>query len=447
MNLEALRKALREKQEALKALTEKAFTADGTKEDLDAVEKASQECEDIESKIAIAEKAEATIARAAKPAVPSAESASGTVTSVPAAPEGMKGEEVLIKAISCHVVSRGTGEPVLKVMADHGMARLADALASVRVNGKAVNTLVSSEGGLLVPTPLTGGIMPLLRIESTFIAAGPQRVPLTNGQFVLARGLAGASASYVAEGALKPVSTPTFDSISMRAKKLAGIVPITKEAERWTPADVEGYVRTDLQNALALTLDLNAWLGTGAGASPTGILNKSGVQTVAQTFASPAAPTLAELDSFASAAILKLVTSNLTGRGRWRWVMPYRSAMKLADIRDGNGNAVFPEMSLSGAGGPVWKGIPVIVSQQIPTTGGAGTDETTIALVDFSHVLFGEEEGIVLKMSDQATLDVDGSGTLVHLWQQNMFAILAEAMHDFGLRTVKAVVKQSNIRW
>jgi hypothetical protein len=53
----------------------------------------------------------------------------------------------------------------------------------------------------------------------------------------------------------------------------------------------------------------------------------------------------------------------------------------------------------------------------------------------------------VLKMSDQATLDVDGSGTLVHLWQQNMFAILAEAMHDFGLRTVKAVVKQSNIRW
>ena len=75
-----------------------------------------------------------------------------------------------------------------------------------------------AEGGLLVPTPVSGGIMPLLRLESTFINASPVRVPLTNGQFVLARGLAGATASYIAEGALKPVSTPTFDSISMRAK-------------------------------------------------------------------------------------------------------------------------------------------------------------------------------------------------------------------------------------
>ena len=76
--------------------------------------------------------------------------------------------------------------------------------------------------------------MPLLNKQSTFIEANPVRVPLTNGQFVLARGLAGATASYIAEGALKPVSTPTFDAISMRAKKLAGIVPITKEAQMWT---------------------------------------------------------------------------------------------------------------------------------------------------------------------------------------------------------------------
>jgi len=447
MNLEQLRAALREKQEALKALMPKAFSPEGTKEQVDQVDALNSECEALEGKIAIAERSEAVIARGAVPAVPAAETSAGTVTSVPVAPEGLKGEDVLIKALSCHVVARGTGEPVLKVMADHGMQRLADALASVRVNGKAVNTLVSSEGGLLVPTPLSGGIMPILRVESTFLAAGPTRVPLTNGQFVLARGLAGSSASYVAEGALKPVSTPTFDSISMRAKKLAGIVPITKEAERWTPADVEAYVRQDLQAAMALTMDLNAWLGTGAGASPTGILNKAGVQTVAQTFATPGTPTLAELDSFASAAMLKLITANLTNRNRWRWIMPYRTALRLGDIRTTAGDAVFPEMSLSSGMGPSWKGIPVIVSSQIPTTGGAGTDETTVALVDFSHVLFGEEEGIVLKSSDQATLDVTGAGSLVHLWQQNMFAILAESMHDFGLRTVKAVVKQSNIRF
>jgi hypothetical protein len=33
------------------------------------------------------------------------------------------------------------------------------------------------------------------------------------------------------------------------------------------------------------------------------------------------------------------------------------------------------------------------------------------------------------------------------LWQQNMYAILAESMHDFGLRLSKAVVKALGIRF
>ena len=210
--------------------------------------------------------------------------------------------------------------------------------------------------------------------------------------------------------------------------------------------DIEAYVRQDLRNALALTLDLNAYLGTGAGASPLGILNKVGVQTNSSTFAVPATPTLAELDAFATSMILKLTTSNIFANDRWRWLMPYRTAMRLADMRTSTGGDIaYPEMNLGRAGGPIWKGIPVIITSQIPTNGGAGTNETTIALVDFNHVLFGEEEGITVRMSDQATLNVDGGSTLVHLWQQNMFAILCEAMHDFGLRTVKAVVKQTAI--
>ena len=125
--------------------------------------------------------------------------------------------------------------------------------------------------------------------------------------------------------------------------------------------------------------------------------------------------------------------------------MSYRTAMRLADMRvgDNNGELAYPTMQGIGQSQPVmWKGFPVIVMSQIPTNGGVTTDETTIALADFTHVLFGEEEGITMKMSDQATLDPDGTGAnLVHLWQQNMFAILAESMHDFGLRFAKAVVR------
>lgn len=461
MTLEEMRAALRKMQEALAALKDKAFSAEGTEADVDALEKHVKDILALEKKIDLAELSEKAAARAARPAN---DTTTGTLPAVNGAgdgasvstrrsllPHGLTGQDLLVRVAAATILAKGRGQKVLQVLDDEGYGQIAGLLADVRdPSGKAVNTLVSSEGGVLVPTPLTGGIMPLLRVESSFIAANPVRVTLVNGQYVLPRGLAGATASYVAEGALKPVSTPTFDAISMRAKKLAGIVPITNEAVRWTIGAIEEYVRADLQNALALTLDLNAWLGTGAGASPLGILNKVGVQTVTPTFVAPTAPTLAELDTFARLMILKLTTANILTTGRWRWVMPYRTALKLADMRVGagtDGEAAFPEMSLGRAGGPVWKGFPVIVTAQIPTNLGAGTDETTIALVDFAHVLFGEEEGITMRMSSEATLDVTGAGSLVHLFQSNMFAILAEAMHDFGLRTVKAVVKATAIRW
>ena len=127
--------------------------------------------------------------------------------------------------------------------------------------------------------------------------------------------------------------------------------------------------------------------------------------------------------------------------------MSYRSLMALGQKRvgDNDGDLAYPEATLGGT--PMWKGFPVLVSNQVATNLGAGTNETTIALVDFSHVLFGEEETIRMSMSDQATLDVDGAGELLHLWQQNMFAILAESEHDVGLRYAKAVVKATGIQW
>jgi HK97 family phage major capsid protein len=439
-----LRARLQEKSAALDTLAEKAAADNASNEDIKAYDDALAELERINEQIEREEKATAIRAKLSKPAdAPAAADPARPVTEPVLKTFDL--DQQLSLAAAAIVVGKSRGEHPLKVLADDGYGKLADTLKT-----KAVNTLVSAEGGLLVPTAPQAGIMELLRKESTFLAAGPVRVPLTAGRYTQPRGLAGATAAYVAEGALKPVSTPTFDSISMIAKKLAGIVPMTNEARMWTVGDIEAYVRTDLRNALALTLDLNAWLGTGAGASPTGILNKAGVQTVtAATYITGTitAPTLAELDLLANAFILKMTAANLYTNQNWRWVMPYRTALRLSSMRvgDNDGDLAFPELSPLGNGGQ-WKGFPVIISSQIPTTGGGTTDETTLALVDFTHVLYGEEEGIVMKMSDQATLDVDGAGTLVHLWQQNMFAILAESMHDFGLRTALAVVK-STIRF
>ncbi|WP_046869367.1 phage major capsid protein [Microvirga massiliensis] len=440
--LEKLRAQLREKYGALAGIQSKAFADEATQEDLDAFETALKEIEAIEKKVSLLEKAEELEAKASRPAN---EPAGEQRTVLHAQPKEIRGEMALSLTAAAIIKGKADGKHPLKVLEDEGYGQFAGELKQ-DPKAKAVNTLVSAEGGILVPQAQVGGIIPLLRMQSTFLAAGPTRVQFVNGQYKVGRGATGATAAYVAEGALKPVSTPTFDAIDMRAKKLAGIVPLTNEARMWTIGNIEEYVREDLRSALALTLDLNGWLGTGAGASPLGILNKAGVQIITPTFADPLNPTLAELDALATAMILRMTTANIFASNRWRWVMSYRTAMRLADVRVGegsDGDFAFPTMQGIGSGNAVtWKGFPVVVTAQLPTNGGATTDETTLALVDFTHVLFGEEEGITMKMSDQATLDPDGTGeNLIHLWQQNMFAILAESMHDFGLRFAKAVVK------
>lgn len=450
MTLEQLRALLAQKHGALTPLKSKAFADEATQEDLDAFEAALKECEDIEKKISMLERSEALDAATTRAADvvtggdDETDLGNGRVAPTPkAAPLKLELGQKLSLTAAAIIKAGKSGDP-LKILANEGYEQFANEL---KANQKAVNTTDQDEGGILVPTNLQGGILPLLRAESTFLNAGPTRVQLVNGAFKQPRGATGATAGYVAEGAAKPVSTPTFDAIDMKAKKLAGIVPMTNEARKWTVGNLEAYIRDDLRNALALTMDLNAYLGTGSGDSPLGIFNKSGVQTVAGVFADPTKPTLAELDRFATAMILKLTTANIYSNPRWRWTMAYRTLMYLADMRVGDNDGELAYPSLQGPN-PTWKGFPVSVTNQVPTNLGTGTDASLITLTDFSHVLFGEEQGIVMKMSDQATLDPDGTGeNLIHLWQQNMFAILAESEHDFGLRYAKAVVKATGIRW
>lgn len=444
--VERLRALLKAKIEGLGAIKAKAFVDGAAADDVNALDTYLKEMEGIERQLDLAIKAEAIEAKGSLPAAT-------TTAPAPTVPAAAKSEFDAVQTLSimaAGVIKAGVNGDVEKALVDEGYQGFVDHVKGMqsRMTGKAVNTLVSAEGGVLVPTAINGGIVPLLNKASTFIESNPTRVQLVNGRFTQPRGATGATASYVGEGALKPVSTPTFDAINMQSKKIAGIVPLTNEARKWTVGNIEGYVRQDLQNAIALGMDLAGYFGSGVGANPLGILKKTGIQTFTGAFTSATAPTLAEIDTFATGMILKLTTAQIYNRGRWRWLMSYRTAMRIGSMRVGgvNGDFAFPGMQ----GNPdnfTFYGIPVTVSSQVPTNGGGTTDETQIALIDWNYVLFGEEEAIIMKMSDQASLNVDGAGTMVHLWQQNMFALLAEAEHDFGLRRANAVVLASGIRF
>ena len=284
----------------------------------------------------------------------------------------------------------GIAKSPIEILGEEGYERFVKDLKdrasanAARRREKTNTTLTSQDGGILLPTPNANTIIELLRGENTFLAANPRRVPLIGGQFNQPRGATSSTAGYVGEGMKKPVGSPTFNGISMRSKKIAGIVMVTMEALKWSLPDLQAYIRDDLRRTLAQNMDLACYFGAGSNYTPLGILNRPNVNAfdasatgAAALFANPKAPTVAELDRVATRMILAITDANIPATNRFAWTMNYHLMRYLADARGANGQYIYPELN---SDNPTWKGFRVLVTTQFPSNGGATTDESTLAL-------------------------------------------------------------------
>ncbi|GAN49699.1 phage major capsid protein [Methylobacterium radiotolerans] len=461
MDLKTLRQRLKDGRARLVDLKAKAFAENASTEDRTAYTDGLKSCEDTLEQIKLAEREQAIEAAASKGANDPAggEGAEGGERRPYASPaKTVKDYQKALLPVAAQAKAAilnkqsqesGSGERISPVdlLKQEGYGEVLKELdAKAREQRFKAGLASGVSGGVLLPQPVADEIIPILYPAATFLQGNPRRVQLIGGTYRQARGVGSATAAYVGEGAKKPVGAPTFDDIDMRSHKLAGIVYMTNEAAKWTIGRLEDYVRTDLQRVMGLKMDSAMYFGTGAGATPTGIYNQDGITVIdgsaAGLFANSRAPTYAELDRIASRMMLALTGANIVRSDTWRWTMGYRFQQYLADMRDGNGNQIYP--GVDDPVNPRWKGIRILVSNQFAENGGANTDEGDLGLVDFGHVLFAEEEGMTMKTSTEATID-DG-GTLVLLWQQNMSAILCEMQHDVTLDQPKAAVRLTHVR-
>lgn len=458
MDLKTLRQRLKDGRASLVDLKAKAFADNASAEDMGAYENGLKACETTLSQIKQLEREQEIEAASTKAAdEPAGMGHNGgpeaRTWAVPA--KSVKDEQkplfpiaAQVKAAILNKQSRESGSGELTnpvdLLKNEGYGELLkefDNKAREQMFKAGVASTISSN--VLLPQPVTQEIIPILYPETTFLQGNPRRVQLIGGTYRQPRGVGSATAAYVGEGAKKPVGAPTFDDIRMSSHKLAGIVYMTNEAVKWTIGRLEEYIRQDLRTVMGLKMDSAMYFGTGAGATPTGIFNRTGITTFdgssSTVFANSRAPTVAELDRIAVRMILSLTGANIVRTNRWRWTMGYRFWGYLDTLRDGNGNKIYPELAQG-----LWKGIPILVSNQFLENGGANADAGDLGLVDFGHVLFAEEEGMTMKTSTEAT--IDDAGTLVLLWQQNMSAILCEMQHDVTLDQPKAVARLTNVR-
>ena len=134
---------------------------------------------------------------------------------------------------------------------------------------------VASGGRLLVPTYMPGilplpvappTILDLIAKASTDSASIVYMVEKTNVN----------AAAPVAEGALKPESTLTFDSVTDAVKKIATWLPVSEEMLA-DVSQIQSYIDQRLRQFVEIALETQVIRGDGIGAAMLGIVNRPGL--------------------------------------------------------------------------------------------------------------------------------------------------------------------------
>jgi len=309
--------------------------------------------------------------------------------------------------------------------------------AGSTTSGNWAADLISAEGGIVAdflaylrPATILGKFgqngVPSLRPM-------PFRVPV-----VVQTG--GGAGYWVGEGKAKPLTAFDFDRSTLEPLKVANICVLTEESIRDASPSSEAIVRDSLRDALAARLDIdfiNPAKTASAGVSPASITN--GAATIASVGTDADAVRLMIRALFA-----KFIQANNAPTGGV-WIMSSTTALALSLMVGPLGQSEFPGITMTGG---VFQGLPVIVSDHVGSI---------VVLAKTSEIFIGEDGGLTVDLSRDATLEMSdaptqdaltGTGTsLVSMFQVGAVALRAERVVNWRRARASSVAFLTNVNW
>lgn len=305
---------------------------------------------------------------------------------------------------------------------------------------KALAASVGQSGGFTVPEDFRAELIELLRPASVVYASGPRILDMPNGNLTIPGVATGAQAAYVGENQNITKTEQTFNQITLSAKKLAALVPISNDMLRYPSLSTEAFVRDDLVAALAQRGDLALIRGDGLIFGPRGL--RSWAQQAGGVNFRNANTTVnvVNVTSDLANAELALMEANSPMR-KMGWLMSPRTRTYLANVRDPNNNFVFPEVSQSNT----LRGYPLRTTTQIPNNIGGTSTGSEIYFVDFNEFIVGEAISLEIVVVPNGTY-FDGTQIISGL-SQDQTVIRALTAHDAAMRQPKSVAVINDVRW
>lgn len=184
---------------------------------------------------------------------------------------------------------------------------------------------------------------------------------------------------WVAENSALSASDAEFRKVSMTPKHAGGITELSRNMLQQTSPDIEQLVRNDFAIVLATLIDAAAISGTGASNQPLGILNTSGIGSLAMGTNGAAWTADASRD-----LIGKVDIANAPGTSRG-FLTNNKVKVATSKLKDGQGNYFG-----TGADG-IWAGERAEYSSNVPSnlTKGTGTNLSAVIYGDWAQLLIG----------------------------------------------------------
>lgn len=140
----------------------------------------------------------------------------------------------------------------------------------------------ANAGGNTVATELWGSsFIDLLRNAMVLDKLGITWLRDLNGNIAIPSQTGGATAYWVPENGALTESQATFGQVTLSPKTVGAFTDYSRRLLLQSSIGVEGFVRADLATILGLELQRAAMSGSGSSNEPTGLLNISGIGSVA----------------------------------------------------------------------------------------------------------------------------------------------------------------------
>lgn len=285
-------------------------------------------------------------------------------------------------------------------------------------NAVPLSGATTAGGGFLIPVEYAETLVQTVLRENA-VAQLARTVTLRGRQLVFTTYLGRPIVGFVDEGALKPLTGASWGQVTVGIKEIAAIVPVTNQLLEDAREDPMLLVSEDINLSVADVIDAHA-LGMQAGTGITSQFANSltaTTQTVEYNAARPDAL------AFAVSQAMGKVEAN-GGRpngGLFAWT--FRQSIREARQTTSGLGAAQPVYGPSPAGGGLdpFQGLRAAFSTNLTDIGAAAGAGKVIGVVgDFNNAILLVRNDISVSQTAEATLN--NSGTLIHLWQQNMQA-------------------------